>query len=63
VSLEAALAIPLATANGQPFPDRDLILVVTFSVILVTLVGQGLMLPAVIRALVPALYEVATTIS
>jgi Na+/H+ antiporter len=51
VSLAAALAIPLATESGQPFPDRDLILFLTFSVILVTLVGQGLMLPAVIRAL------------
>ena len=51
VSLAAALAIPFATANGQPFPDRDLILFLTFAVILVTLVGQGLMLPSVIRAL------------
>ena len=51
VSLAAALAIPLATSAGQPFPDRDLILFLTFSVILVTLVGQGLMLPWVIRAL------------
>ena len=51
VSLAAALAIPLATVNGQPFPYRDLILFLTFAVILVTLVGQGLMLPWVIRAL------------
>jgi len=51
VSLAAALAIPFATANGQPFPNRDLILFLTFSVILVTLVGQGLALPSVIRAL------------
>jgi CPA1 family monovalent cation:H+ antiporter len=51
VSLAAALAIPFSTANGQPFPDRDLILFLTFSVILVTLVGQGLLLPWVIRAL------------
>ena len=51
VSLAAALAIPFTIANGQPFPDRDLILFLTFAVILVTLVGQGLMLPAVIRAL------------
>jgi monovalent cation/hydrogen antiporter len=51
VSLAAALAIPLTAANGAPFPGRDLILFLTFSVILVTLVGQGLMLPAVIRAL------------
>src|SRR5260221_5447693 len=51
VSLAAALAIPFATAAGAPFPDRDLILFLTFSLILVTLVGQGLMLPTVIRAL------------
>jgi Na+/H+ antiporter len=51
VSLAAALAIPFAVDGGRPFPDRDLILFLTFSVILVTLVGQGLMLPAVIRFL------------
>ena len=51
VSLAAALAIPLATESGRPFPARDLILFLTFSVILATLVGQGLLLPAVIRAL------------
>ena len=36
------------TAAGEPFPHRDLILLLTFWVILVTLVGQGLLLPAVI---------------
>ncbi len=51
VSLAAALAIPIAIENGTPFPHRDLILFLTFSVILVTLVGQGLLLPAVIRGL------------
>lgn len=51
VSLAAALAIPMTIANGDPFPSRDLILFLTFSVILVTLVGQGLLLPFVIRAL------------
>jgi monovalent cation/hydrogen antiporter len=51
VSLAAALALPLALANGAPFPDRDLILLLTFSVIMVTLVGQGLILPLVVRAL------------
>jgi Na+/H+ antiporter len=51
VSLAAALAIPLTIDNGRPFPDRDLILFLTFTVILVTLVGQGLSLPAVIRVL------------
>lgn len=51
VSLAAALALPLQTSAGTPFPGRDLILFLTFVVILVTLVGQGLSLPAVIRAL------------
>jgi NhaP-type Na+/H+ and K+/H+ antiporter len=49
VSLAAALAIPITTENGQPFPQRNLILFVTFSVILVTLLGQGLLLPSVVR--------------
>jgi CPA1 family monovalent cation:H+ antiporter len=49
VSLAAALAIPYALANGQPFPHRELIQYVTFGVIIVTIVGQGLMLPAVVR--------------
>jgi Na+/H+ antiporter len=49
VSLAAALAIPLTTAAGEPFPYRDLILFVTFGVIIITLVGQGLMLPTVVR--------------
>jgi CPA1 family monovalent cation:H+ antiporter len=51
VSLAAALALPLTTLNGQPFPGRDLILFLTFCIILLTLVGQGLVLPLVIRAL------------
>ncbi|MGD0473844.1 MAG: Na+/H+ antiporter [Candidatus Velthaea sp.] len=49
VSLAAALAIPLLLPNGTPFPERDLIIFVTFSVILVTLVGGGLTLPSVVR--------------
>jgi monovalent cation/hydrogen antiporter len=49
VSLAAALALPLETDAGAPFPDRELILFLTFSVILATLVGQGLTLPYVIR--------------
>ncbi|MFL5067247.1 MAG: Na+/H+ antiporter [Xanthobacteraceae bacterium] len=51
VSLAAALAIPLTLANGQPFPHRDLILFITFGVIVATLVGLGLLLPVVMRAL------------
>jgi len=51
VSLAAALALPLQTDAGTAFPGRDLILFLTFAVILVTLVGQGLTLPFVIRVL------------
>jgi monovalent cation/hydrogen antiporter len=51
ISLAAALALPLYTYDGTPFPQRDLILFLTFCVILTTLVVQGLSLPALIRAL------------
>jgi CPA1 family monovalent cation:H+ antiporter len=51
VSLAAALALPLTTASGVPFPHRDLILVITFGVIIITLVGQGLLLPGIVRRL------------
>ncbi|HEU5263576.1 MAG TPA: Na+/H+ antiporter [Gaiellaceae bacterium] len=51
VSLAAALALPLETEAGSAFPGRDLILFLTFSVILATLVGMGLTLPFVIRRL------------
>jgi Na+/H+ antiporter len=51
VSLAAALALPLATDAGAPFPHRDLIIFLTFCVILGTLVLQGLTLPALIRML------------
>ena len=49
VSLAAALALPLTTAAGAPFPERNLILFVTFGIIVVTLIGQGLALPGVVR--------------
>ncbi len=52
VSLAAALALPIESAEGQGLPDRDLIIFLTFVVILVTLVLQGLSLPAVIRRFV-----------
>src|SRR4051794_2106719 len=51
VSLAAALALPLETDAGVPLPDRDLILFITFALILVTIVGQGLTLPWLIRRL------------
>ncbi len=50
VSLAAALAIPLTTDAGAPFPYRDLIIFLTFAVIFFTLVAQGLSLPALIQA-------------
>lgn len=49
VSLAAALNIPLLMADGTPFPHRNLILFITFIVILVTLVCQGLSLPWIIK--------------
>lgn len=49
VSLAAALSIPLMLADGTPFPQRDLILFITFIVIFLTLVVQGLTLPVMIR--------------
>lgn len=49
VSLAAALSIPLMASEGHPFPYRNLILFITFVVILVTLVLQGLTLPWLIR--------------
>jgi monovalent cation/hydrogen antiporter len=51
VTLAAALALPLTTSSGAPFPDRDLLIYLAFSVILATLVLQGLSLPLVIRLL------------
>jgi monovalent cation/hydrogen antiporter len=51
VSLAAALALPLGTTAGDPFPQRNLIIFLTFAVILATLVLQGLTLPALIRRL------------
>lgn len=49
VSLASALALPLVIDGGAPFPQRDLIIFVTFAVILVTIIGQGLTLPLLIR--------------
>jgi CPA1 family monovalent cation:H+ antiporter len=51
VSLAAALALPLTTATGEPFPQRSFIIYMAFCVILATLVVQGLTLPGVIRML------------
>src|SRR5882724_13531863 len=48
-SLAGALAIPFVLPNGQPFPGRDLILLLTFCVIFATLVLQGLSLTPLVR--------------
>ena len=53
VSLAAALSIPLLIESGKPFPFRNLILFITFIVIIVTLVLQGLTLPWLIRKVKP----------
>lgn len=52
VSLASALSIPLLI-NNAPFPNRNLILFITFVVIIVTLVGQGLALPWIVRKIKP----------
>ena len=51
VTLAAALALPVMTAGGTPFPFRAEIILISFGVILVTLVVQGLSLTPMIRAL------------
>jgi CPA1 family monovalent cation:H+ antiporter len=51
VSMAAALALPLETHAGDPFPGRDLIIFLAYAVIVFTIVVQGLSLPALIRRL------------
>ena len=51
VSLAAALALPVTLRDGSPFPDRGLVIFLVYTVILGTLLFQGLTLPAVIRML------------
>jgi NhaP-type Na+/H+ or K+/H+ antiporter len=51
VSLALALALPTTMPNGTPFPQREIVVALSFGVILVTLVLQGLTLPWVIRLL------------
>jgi monovalent cation/hydrogen antiporter len=51
VSLAAALSLPIVLRDGSPFPHRNMIVFLTFCVIIVTLVLQGLTLPPLIRLL------------
>lgn len=58
ISLAAALALPQTIHHGEAFPDRSVIVFLTFSVILTTLVLNGLTLPFVIRAVGPGPDEI-----
>jgi CPA1 family monovalent cation:H+ antiporter len=51
LTLAAALSLPVVTDSGAPFPHRPAIIFLAFSVILVTLVGQGLTLPLMLKRL------------
>lgn len=51
ITLAAALSLPVVTDRGAAFPHRESIIFLAFAVILITLVGQGLTLPALIRSL------------
>ena len=51
ISLAAAISVPTLILNGTPFPQRNVIIFLTFCVIFVTLVLQGLTLPSLIRRL------------
>jgi CPA1 family monovalent cation:H+ antiporter len=51
VTLAAALALPLTTDAGAPFPERELLIFLAYSVVLFTVVVQGLTLPGLIRRL------------
>jgi len=49
VSLAAVFSVPLMLTSGEEFPQRSVLLLITFVVILITLVGQGLLLPFVVK--------------
>jgi hypothetical protein len=51
ITLAAAMALPEHVDSGAPFPQRDILIFLSFSVILATLVAQGLSLPWIIRSL------------
>src|SRR5580704_11503560 len=51
VALAAAVSLPITLSDGSPFPERSIIIFLTFCLIFATLVGQGLTLPFIIRKL------------
>ena len=50
ISLAAALAVPVATASGDPFPGREILIAATFIVIVLLLIGQGATMPLIVRS-------------
>jgi len=51
IALAAAMSLPQVVASGDAFPQRDVLIFLTFCVILATLVAQGLSLPFFINRL------------
>lgn len=51
ITLAAVFSLPLTVSSGAPFPDRDLLLLCAYIVVLVTLVGQGLTFGPLLRRL------------
>ena len=51
VSLAIAIGLPEVLENGEPFPHRDTIIFITVAVVLLTLIGQGLTLPMIVKKL------------
>jgi len=51
VSLAIAIGLPLTLEDGQPFPERDQIILISVVVVLFTLIGQGLTLPWLVKQL------------
>jgi Na+/H+ antiporter len=49
VSLAIAIGLPITLADGSPFPERDNIIFISVAVVLMTLIGQGLSLPWIVR--------------
>jgi hypothetical protein len=58
VSLAIALALPETLENNSPFPMRAEILFITFMVILYSVVGQGMLLPIILKKITPRRYKV-----
>ena len=51
VSLAIALGLPKLLEDGTPFPERTVIIFISVAVVLLTLIGQGLTLPFIVKTL------------